>query len=59
MLPTENTHSARPPDSSSSVATVCARIVGSLRITCVTHGLSRMRLVRVAATPAISQPSLW
>ena len=37
----------------------CARIVGSLRITCVTQGPILIRLVRAEAAAKISQPSLW
>ena len=59
MLPIPNTASALPWDSSSSVAIVCARMLGSFRITWVTHGERRMRFVCLAATAAISQASLW
>ena len=50
---------SRPFESSSRVAIEWARIVGSLRMMWVTHGESRIRFVRVAATAAICHWSLW
>ena len=59
MLPMPKATSARPSDSSSSVAADWAMRVGSRRKTPETHGPSRMRVVLVAAAARIGQMSLW
>ena len=57
-LPVETTHSALPPDSSSSVASAWQMSVGSRRKTCVTLGPKRMFCVLSAAAPNSTQRSL-
>ena len=57
-LPVETTHSARPPESSSSVASDWQISVGSRRNTCVTLGPKRMRSVLSAAAANSTQRSL-
>ena len=57
-LPKLTTASARPPDSSSSVASIWQMCVGSRRITCVTLGPRRMFFVLSAAAANSSHMSL-
>jgi hypothetical protein len=57
-FPVETTHSARPFDISSSVASAWTMSVGSRRNTCVTFGPKRMRSVSRAAAPNSTHRSL-